>query len=329
MFKVLLPAILVLGGVVTYLSAFIVDTRNQAIQLCLGKISRSINADKFISATDALNAKKAAAKGKSAAPINKVGIDEKFTNEPKPGLYFMYPFICQVKQMEKLTMTIQGVADQIPAGAEKDYLDISYFTMWKVVDPIKFYLSYRGNDARAIGQIQNYIKDAFQVALQSRSVTKVVSTDRVKIMNEVKNFVIKKVKENQLGLTIVDVRINKVELKPEIQKAIFEQMKREREKIAETTISNGKKKARKIRAQGDREKREIVAYADRKSKELRGTGDATATKIYARAFGRNASFYEFYKSLEAYKVSFNENDTLVVEPNSEFFRYFGTSKINQ
>ncbi len=324
MFKVLIPAILVVGGVITYLSAFIVDTRNQAIQVCLGEISRSINAaplnDKELAARKEVLAKK--------GEVKKVSTSIEIPNAGKPGLYFMYPFICQALKMEKLTMTLEGKAEQISAGAEKDYVDISYFAMWRIVDPVQYYLSYRGNDGRAISQIQNYIKDAFQEALQVRSVTDVVSTSRVSIMKEVKDSVIFKVNQNKLGLTIMDVRINQVELKAEIQKAIFEQMKREREKIAVTTISNGKKKARKIKAEGDREQRTIVASADRKSKELRGAGDATATRIYALAFGRNKAFYEFYKSLEAYKISFNDGDTMVLEPSSEFFKYFNSSNIS-
>jgi len=324
MLKVLLPAILVIGGVITYLSAYIVDTRNQAIQVCLGEISRSINAAPLSEKELVARKEVLAKKGSSKNPGSSVEIP----NEGKPGLYFMYPFMCEALKMEKLTMTLGGKAEDMSAGAEKDYVDISYFAMWRIVDPVQYYLSYQGNDGRAINQIQNYIKNAFQEALQVRSVTDVVSIARVKIMKEVKESVIEKVNQNKLGLTILDVRINQVELKAEIQKAIFEQMKREREKIAVTTISNGKKKARKIKAEGDREQRTIVASADRKSKELRGYGDATATRIYALAFGRNKGFYEFYKSLEAYKISFNSGDTMVLEPSSEFFKYFNSSSIS-
>ena len=172
------------------------------------------------------------------------------------------------------------------------------------------------------------IKNALQAELGDRTIKEVVSGQREEIMFNVTNNADLKVKE--FGIEIVDVRVKQIELPANVRESVFERMRVERDRIAKEFRAEGEKDSKIIHAKADRKRTELLAGARREAEEIRGAGDAIATETYAKAYGKNTEFYKFYRSLLAYKSTFNsKNDILVLEPDSEFFQYFNGSKVKR
>jgi len=238
----------------------------------------------------------------------------------EPGMHFMVPVLNNVQKFDRRILTLDSKPEQILTGEKKNVL-VDYFVKWRIEDVESFYRSFGGREADAASRMAQIIKDALQAELGNRTIREVVAGERQEIMDNVARNVDERI--NEFGIDIVDVRIKQIELPPNVRTAVFERMAAERERIAKELRAEGEKAARIIRARADRERVEILAAARRKSEELRGAGDALATEIYAQGYGSDPEFYEFYRSLQAYRNSFRDKqDVLVLEPDSEFFDYF-------
>lgn len=240
-----------------------------------------------------------------------------------PGFYFKLPLVNNVRKYDRRILTLDAKPEQILTGEKKNVL-VDYFVKWRIDDVENFYRAFGGRELDAASRLAQTIKDGLQAELGNRTIKEVVSGDRVTIMSNVTRNADEKVR--QFGIEIVDVRIKQIELPTNVASSVFERMRAERERIAKEHRALGEKQARIIRAKADRERTEILAGAKRKAEEIRGAGDAVATETYARAYGENKDFYQFYRSMEAYRNTFSsKDDVLVLEPDSEFFQYFGNA----
>jgi membrane protease subunit HflC len=241
----------------------------------------------------------------------------------KPGLYLKVPFVNNVRKYERRLMTMDSKPERILTGEKKNVL-VDYYVKWYISDVAQYYRSLGGREDSAKFRMSQIIKDALQAELGNRTIREVVSGERKEIMVNVAKAGKEKLAE--FGLTIVDVRIKQIELPQNVQNSVFDRMRAERERIAKEHRAEGEKAARIIKAGADRKRVELLADARRKAEKIRGAGDAKATQIYAEAYSQDPKFYGFYRSLEAYRKSFEgQGDFLVLEPDSEFFEYFKQS----
>jgi len=191
---------------------------------------------------------------------------------------------------------------------------------WRISDARNFWVSFRGGERDAEDRITTLVRDALNQAVNKRTVNDITSRERDKAMEEIRAGVQDRVKD--FGLTIVDVRLKRVDFIPEASESVFHRMESERKRVANEQRSNGAADAEKIRADAERQRVVLLAEAYRDAQRIKGEGDAKASAIYAQAFGSNPDFYAFYRSLEAYKQSFrNRSDVMMVDPSSEFFKY--------
>lgn len=242
----------------------------------------------------------------------------------EPGLHFMIPVYHNVRKFDRRILTLDAKPEQILTGEKKNVL-VDYFAKWRITDVEAFYRSFGGREIDAASRMAQIIKDGLQSELGDRTIRAVVSGERKEIMEGVAQRANEKMRD--FGIQIVDFRIKQIELPSNVAGAVFERMRAERERIAKEHRALGEKAARIIRARADRARTEILAEARRKSDEIRGAGEAQATEIYAKAYDRDREFYDFYRSLQAYRAAFrSSDDLLVLEPDSEFFRYFGSHK---
>ncbi len=242
----------------------------------------------------------------------------------EPGLHFMVPVYHNVRKFDRRILTLDAKPEQILTGEKKNVL-VDYFAKWRITDVEAFYRSFGGREIDATSRMAQTIKDGLQSELGNRTIRAVVSGERKEIMEGVAQRANDKMRD--FGIQIVDFRIKQIELPSNVAVSVFERMRAERERIAKEHRALGEKAARIIRARADRARTEILAEARRKSDEIRGAGEAQATEIYAKAYDRDREFYDFYRSLQAYRTAFrSSDDLLVLEPDSEFFRYFGSHK---
>ncbi|WBF65221.1 MAG: protease modulator HflC [Candidatus Kinetoplastibacterium crithidii] len=238
-----------------------------------------------------------------------------------PGLYFKLPAPFQnIEFLDKRILTIESKDAERIQTSEKKNLSIDSFVKWRIANPKLFYVTFEGNERAAQEKLQAQIRDALNASVNVRTVKEVVSVERSEIMTEILNNVASRAAP--LGVEIVDVRLRRIEFAPEISKSVYRRMEAERTKVANELRSIGAAESEKIRAEADRSREEILAKANAQAEAIKGEGDAIASAIYASSFGKNHSFYKFYKSLEAYKKSFsNKDDTLVVDTSSDFFQF--------
>ncbi|WP_374623809.1 protease modulator HflC [Pandoraea sp.] len=239
----------------------------------------------------------------------------------QPGLKFKLPPPLQtVLYLDKRIMTIDNPEPERFITAEKKNLIVDSYVKWRIVDPRKFYVSFKGDSRLAQDRLTQQIRSALQEAFTKRTVTEVVSTQRDQVMQWVKQ----KVGEDaaQVGIEIVDVRMRRVDLAAGISDSVYSRMAAERKRVANELRSTGAAEAEQIRADADRQRDVVVAQAYAKAQQVKGEGDATAAAIYAQAFGRDPQFAQFYQSLEAYKATFRDKrDVIIADPNSDFFRF--------
>ncbi len=245
----------------------------------------------------------------------------------EPGLHFKIPLINNVRKFDKRILTLDTPAEPFLTSEKKNVI-VDSFVKWRIIEPRLYYTSTQGDERKAVTRMVSILNDEMKSQFGSKTIRQVISGERAEIMQVVKDNADKKTRD--LGIELVDVRIKKVELPPGISDSVFQRMIKERATVAKSFRSSGEEIAKGIRANAERQRTEILAEAYRKSEEIRGEGDAQAADIYARAFGQDKEFYSFYRSLNAYKNSFgNSSDVLVIEPNSEFFRYFNSSSGTQ
>ena len=250
----------------------------------------------------------------------KFQLGEVVSMQTQPGLYFMVPILQNVRLYDTRIQTYDSKdAERFLTSENKNVL-VDSFVKWRVIDVRQYYVSVRGDSVAAEARISQTVNDALRAEFARRTVHDVVSGEREKIMETVADKVDKDVKG--IGVEVVDVRLKRVDLVPEISSDVFRRMESERKRVANELRSTGSAEGEKIKADADRQKQIIVAEAYRDAQRIKGEGDAQAARIYAEAFGKNPEFYSFYRSLEAYRASLrNKSDVMVLEPSSDFFKY--------
>lgn len=238
----------------------------------------------------------------------------------QPGIAFRMPLIQSVAYFDRRILTLDNPEPERFITSEKKNVLVDSYVKWRIVDPKLYYISVRGDESRARTRLSQTVNSGLREEFGKRTVHEVVSGERDRIMDDVR------VKADQdarkIGVEIVDVRLKRVDLPNEVSGSVYSRMEAERKRVANELRSQGSAEAEKIRADADRQRDVIIAEAYREAQKIRGEGDAKSAAIYAQAFGANPEFYAFYRSLEAYRQSFqSKGDVLVVDPNSDFFRY--------
>ena len=243
----------------------------------------------------------------------------------KPGLHFKLPPPFQnVIFLDKRFLTLDSPDADRFITAEKKNILIDSFVKWRISDPRLYFISFSGEERRALDRMQQIIRDALNLEITKRTVREVISGERAKVMNAIQKNVEEEAKK--IGVEVIDVRLKRVDYVEQISNSVFDRMRSERLRVANELRSTGAAESEKIRADADKQRTVILAEAYREAEKMRGEGDAKASQIYAQAFGQNPEFYKFYRSLQAYRSSFkHQSDVMVLDPNSEFFRYFRSS----
>ena len=237
-----------------------------------------------------------------------------------PGLYFKVPFVDNVKLYDTRIQTLDTKDAERIQTKEKNNVLVDSFVKYRIIDVQQFFVSTRGDlnaaEVRLAQSVNNDLRDEFS----QRTLAEVISGQREKIME---NLRVKSDKDARaIGIAVLDVRLKRVDLVPEISADVYRRMDSERKRAANELRSTGSGEAEKIRADAERQREIILAEAYRDAQKIKGEGDATSARIYAQAFTKNPEFYSFYRSMEAYRNSFrNKSDVMVLEPSSDFFKY--------
>lgn len=243
-----------------------------------------------------------------------------------PGLYFKLPPPLQnvIYLDKRIQILDMSDADRFITAEKKNVL-VDSFVKWCIVEPRLYFISFGGDDRRAQDRLSQIVKAALNEEITKRTVREVISGERSKVMNAIKTKVA--IEARQIGAEIIDVRLRRVDYVDQINNSVYDRMKSERARVANELRSTGAAESEKIRAHADRQRIVILAEAYRDAEKIRGAGDAKASQIYADAFNQDPEFFKFYRSLEAYRASFNNShDLIIIDPNSEFFKYFKSIK---
>ena len=267
--------------VIASLSLFVVDQRQHAIVFRLGEVVRIVT---------------------------------------EPGLYAKIPLLDNTRFFDIRILTIDTPEPERFLTSEKKNVLVDLFVKWRITDVRSYYVSVGGDEARARTRLLQTINDSLRAEFGNRTVHEVVSGERDKIMELMRNLANEDA--SKIGVQVLDVRMKRVDLPQEVSESVYRRMEAERKRVANELRSTGSAESEKIRADADRQREIILAQAYRDAQRLKGEGDAKATAIHARAYELNPEFFAFYRSIEAYKQSFrSKSDVLVLEPNSEFFKY--------
>jgi len=290
--KNLIIAIFVVVGLIVVSALFVVPEGERAIVIQFGKIQRDAE--------------------------DRVLVYE-------PGLHFKLPLIQVVRLLDARVQTLDDGADRFVTAEKKDLLVNSY-VKWRIRDFGAFFLSTGGNTAQAEVLLKQYINNGLRTEFGARTIQEIVSGERQQLMQSALSQAGQAA--NELGIEVIDVRVKQINLPDEISSSIFARMRAEREAVAREHRSKGMEEAEIIKADVDARVTVMLADAERNSRSVRGEGDATAARVYAEMFNQNAEFYSFVRSLEAYRNSFNsKNDVIVVQPDSDFFKYMRSDAV--
>jgi modulator of FtsH protease HflC len=241
-----------------------------------------------------------------------------------PGLHFKAPFIDSVRYLDKRIQSLEISSSRIPTEEKKELI-VDLFTKWRIVDFSKFYTSTGGNRGKAEKLLKEKIVDGLRAEIGRRNLNDVVAQERQNIMDKIRIDANNKTAK-PLGIEVVDARIVRIDLPQEVSEAVFNLMRTERNRVASEHRAKGRSKAEAIRADADARVIILGATAGRQASEMKGEGDAKASEIYASVYSQDPEFYSFYRSLEAYRETFNnKNDMLVIKPDDAFFKYFRKS----
>jgi modulator of FtsH protease HflC len=239
----------------------------------------------------------------------------------KPGLHFKLPGIQSVRKFERRIITLNREPQRYLTSEKKDVL-VDFYIKWKINDAAKFYTASSGDESLAESRLENTARDVLGREIIALELKQVVADQRSTLMDAMRTTLNKTVGE--LGIEVVDLRVMSIALPDQVSQQVFDRMSTERERVANDLRSKGIEASEQIRATAERNTQVLIAEAERDAQQLRGEGDAQAAAIYASAYQRDAEFYGFYRSLEAYRSAFSKNDSvLVLDPKSEFFQYFG------
>jgi modulator of FtsH protease HflC len=239
----------------------------------------------------------------------------------EPGLYAKVPLLDNTRVFDTRILTIDTPEPERFLTSEKKNVLVDLFVKWRITDVRAYYVSVGGDEARARTRLLQTINGSLRAEFGNRTVHEVVSGERDKIMELMRDLANEDA--SKIGVQVLDVRMKRVDLPQEVSESVYRRMEAERKRVANELRSTGSAESEKIRADADRQREIILAQAYRDAQGLKGEGDAKATAIHARAYEANPEFFAFYRSIEAYKASFKgKNDVLVLEPSSEFFKYF-------
>jgi len=238
----------------------------------------------------------------------------------KAGLNFKLPFIQNVVFLDKRILNLDNAPQEVIASDQKRLI-IDAITRFQITDPLKFYISV-GNERVARSRLSTIINSRIRGVLGTQELATLLSTDRTKQMAIIQKDVNKEAKS--FGIKIIDVRIKRADLPPANSDAIYKRMQTEREREAKEFRAEGAEIAQKIRSTADKDVTVLLANANKKSEIMKGEGDGQRNKIFADAFGRDPQFFSFYRAMQAYETALIGGQTsLVLSPDSEFFKFFG------
>lgn len=253
----------------------------------------------------------------------KFRLGEIVKSDYEPGLHFKLPIINNIKKFDKRIQTMDTKPERF-LTAEKKNVIVDSFVKWRIGDVTTFYTVVAGDIDQANLRLDQIVKDAFRGEFGKRNIKQLLSTDRQVIREElIKN--VKPLAAN-LGMDIIDVQVMRIDLPDEVSSSVYRRMEAERERVAREFRSQGAEAAERIRADADRQRVVTMANAFRDAEKIRGEGDAKSAEIYAKAYGTDADFFTFYRSLNAYKKTFSSSSMIVLDPESDFFRYFNQQK---
>ncbi len=241
----------------------------------------------------------------------------------EPGLHFKMPIINNVRKFDQRILTIDQQPERFLTAEKKDLI-VDSFVKWRIANVEEYFKTTQGDEELAGRLLYQNINNGLRDEFGKRTVQEVIAGDRTEIMKIMTAEATDKAKT--LGIEVVDVRIKKIDLPARVSDSVYRRMRAERERVARDFRSKGAEAAERIRADADRQRSIILAEAYRDSEIVRGEGDAKATNIYAQAFTKDEDFFRFHRSVNAYKNNFSSaEDIILLEPDSEFFRYFSES----
>ena len=243
----------------------------------------------------------------------------------EPGLHFKLPVVNTVRKFDARILTLDA-APQSYLTSEKKALTVDSFVKWRVSDVAKYYTTTGGDEARLRRLLIQRVDAGLRNEFGTRTVKEVVSGQRDELMDKLSNQ-LNLIAIDELGVEVIDLRVKKIDLPPEVSESVFNRMRTERERLAKELRAQGNEVAEKIRATADKDKTIILADAYREAEEIKGNGDAIATATYANAYSKDPEFYDFTRSLKAYQSTFeSKSDILLINPDSDFFKYLDDSK---
>jgi len=238
----------------------------------------------------------------------------------EPGLHWKTPLINNVRKFDSRIQSLDVESERYLTSEKKNVI-VDSFVKWRIIDVANYYTATGGDALRANLRLSQIIKDGLRGEFAKRTIQEAISGERQQIMQIITEQA--NGQAQAFGIDIVDVRIKRIDFPADISDSVFSRMRAERQRVAKDLRSRGAEAAEKIRAEADRQRTVLLADAYRDAEKLKGEGDAVATDIYAKAYGKDVEFYSLYRSLNAYKATFaNKDDVLVLEPNTEFFKYF-------
>jgi len=267
--------------------------------------------------------------GLSAFTVNerelaiKLQVGEVVRAKLDPGLHFKIPILQTVRKFPSRILKIDDAPQRV-FTLERTAMTVDYFVKWQIVDEVPFYTSTGGSQAVAMDRLREIIKNSIVTEFGKRTIVEAISVERVELMRDMLANATETAQG--LGVELVDFRVKQVEFVAEVRNSVYNQMREERARIAAETRAEGREASELIRSTADKNRTVLLANAYRDGQIIRGEGDARAAEIYASAYTKDAEFYAFYRSIDAYKKSLgNAGDLLVLDPNNEFFRYLNQS----
>ena len=271
--------------------------------------------------------------GLSAFTVNerehaiKLQVGEVVQSNYEPGIHWKIPIYQNVRKFPRRILTISDQPERI-FTAERRALQVDFFVKWRIVDPVSFYTSTGGFEDIANDRLSEIIKNSIVTEFGKRTVEQAISVERAELMRDM--LATASSTAQGLGVELIDVRVKQVEFPDDVKNAVYREMREERNRVAAELRAGGRETEQQRKSEADKERTIILADAYRDSQIIRGEGDARAAEIYANAYSQDPEFYEFYRSIDAYRKSMGKSgDILVLDPNNEFFRYLNSSTGDQ
>jgi membrane protease subunit HflC len=243
----------------------------------------------------------------------------------EPGLYIKAPLVDNVKFFDKRILTYDSSNPDRFITSEKKNVLVDSYIKWRIIDPAKYYVSVNGDERQAERRLNQTVNDGLRAEFGKRTILEVISGERSEIMDILRERADRD--SRQIGVEILDVRLRRVDLPQEVSESVYQRMDAERKSVANQLRSEGFAESEKIRADAEKQRDIIITGAYKDAQKIKGQGDAKASRIYADAFSKNKEFYDFYRSLEAYRKSFSgKDDIMVLDASSDFFKYLRGSE---